>query len=256
MARKKKQSVLNSLVKILLTLTAIFIIAYYVSAYFNAAPHIKYTAFGIDIPPGYEIHGIDVSRYQHIINWKDVKKMQVKNIKIGFAFIKATEGIDKVDEQFSRNWLAAEEAEMPKGAYHFFIAGKNGGAQANNFIEIAKLKTGDLPPVIDIEQTNNVAPDKILQEISEWLIKVEKYYSVKPIIYTNIDFYNRYIKNVFYNYPVWIAHYLQPEKPGIETEWKFWQHNEKGRVDGIKTPVDFDIFAGDSTDFQQLLMQQ
>jgi lysozyme len=181
--------------------------------------------------------------------------MQVENIRIGFAFIKATEGVDKVDEQFSRNWLGAEEAGIPKGAYHFFIAGKSGKAQANNFIEIAKLKPGDLPPVLDVEQTNNISQDKLNHQIVDWLKQVESYYNIKPIIYTNIDFYNKYLREDFDDYPVWIAHYLQPDKPRIDHQWIFWQHSEKGRIDGIKTPVDFNVFAGDSTDFQNLLLQ-
>ena len=78
----------------------------------------------------YKIHGIDVSRYQRAINWKEVKDMEDGDVKIGFAFIKATEGIGNVDEQFRRNWLKAEEQNICKGAYHFFIAGKSGRKQA------------------------------------------------------------------------------------------------------------------------------
>ena len=76
---------------------------------------------------------------------------------------------------------------------------------------------------------------------------VEKQYGIKPVIYTNIDFYKNYLQNDFDDYPIWIAHYLQPEKPRIERKWSFWQHNESGRVNGIKTPVDFNVFSGDST---------
>lgn len=239
----------------LLAIVAIANVIYYVTKLFTPTPHIKYPSFGIDIPANYIIHGIDVSRYQRVINWEDVKQMQVNNIKIGFAFIKATEGIDKVDDQFHRNWLAAQEAGIPKGAYHFFITGESGKAQANNFIEIIKLKNGDLPPVLDIEQTNNVSAEKIYIEINEWLQTVENYYHVRPIIYTNIEFYNKYLKNTFDDYPVWIAHYLQFDKPRIDHQWIFWQHSEKGRVDGIKVPVDFNVFAGDSAGFQNLLIK-
>lgn len=230
-------------------------VIYYAIDYFAKPPHIKYPAFGIDIPADYLIHGIDVSRYQRTINWDDVKEMQVKNIKIGFAFIKATEGTDRVDERFESNWIAAEEAGITKGAYHFFIAGKDGKAQAKNFIQIAKLKKGDLPPVLDIEQTYNVPPEKFNSEIIEWLHLVEELYHVKPILYTNIDFYNKYLKDSFDNYPIWIAHYLQPDKPRIDHQWLFWQHSEKGRVNGIKVPVDFNVFCGDSTEFKNLLLQ-
>ncbi len=231
------------------------IVIYYATSLFTKAPHILYPAFGITIPQNYWLHGIDVSRYQKVINWGDVKEMQVENIKIGFAFIKATEGVDNVDPQFRRNWLKAEKENIPKGAYHYFIAGKGGNAQADNFIEIVKLKKGDLPPVLDIEATDGASASELKQRVKEWLLKVEEHYKVRPILYTNIYFYNKYLRGNFDAYPLWIAHYLQPDKPRIDIKWAFWQHSESGRVNGIRTAVDFNVFSGDSTQFKHLLIQ-
>ena len=255
MARKKKSSLSKYFFRIIFWIVFACIAAYYVVNYFTQSPDIFYPDFQIAIPSGYQIHGIDVSKYQSIINWKEVKDMNAQGIKIGFAFIKATEGVGNVDNQFRRNWLKAEEQNICKGAYHFFIAGKNGRRQAANFIEMVNLKKGDLPPVLDIEKTYGVSAIEIKKEITDWLGVVEKYYSVKHVIYTNIDFYNRYLQNDFDNYPVWIAHYLQPVKPRIDHKWAFWQHSESGRVNGIKAPVDFNVFSGDSADFKNFLIQ-
>ena len=231
------------------------IVIYYATSLFTKTPHILYPAFGITIPQNYWLHGIDVSRYQKVINWSDVKEMQVENIKIGFAFIKATEGVDNVDPQFRRNWLKAEKEKIPKGAYHYFIASKSGNAQADNFIEIVKLKKGDLPPVLDIEATGGTSASELKHKIKEWLQKVEEHYKVRPILYTNIYFYNKYLRGNFDAYPLWIAHYLQPDKPRIDIKWAFWQHSESGRVNGIRTAVDFNVFSGDSTQFKNMLIQ-
>ncbi len=38
-------------------------------------------------------------------------------------------------------------------------------------------------------------------------------------------------------------------------EWLFWQHNEEGRVNGILSKVDFNVFYGDSADFKKLLIE-
>jgi len=248
----RKHSTSRTLVIVFIVIVAIANIIYYLTSFFNRPPHIIYPEFGIEIPAGYSLHGIDVSRYQHSINWKDVKEMHVKNIKIGFVFIKATEGMDKVDAQFRRNWMDAEEENIPKGAYHYFIAGKSGTAQANNFIEIVKLKKGDLPPVLDIEETYGADISDMQKHLQEWLIKVEKEYKVRPIIYTNINFYNNFLREIFNTYPVWIAHYFQPDKPRLDRKWTFWQHSERGHVNGIKSMVDFNVFSGDSTAFQNL----
>ena len=254
MARRKKRSSSKYFFKIIFWLALSCLVIYYTVDYFVPSSDAFYPDFQIAIPRGYEIHGIDVSKYQSVINWKEVKNMNADGIEIGFAFIKATEGVGNVDNQFRRNWLKAEEQNICKGAYHFFIAGKNGRRQAANFIEIVNLKKGDLPPVIDIEKSFGVPSNEIKKEVIEWLNIVEKYYGVKPIIYTNIDFYNRYLQSSFDDYPIWIAHYLQPVKPRIDHKWAFWQHSESGRVNGINAPVDFNVFSGDSSDFKDLLI--
>ena len=149
MARKKKcKSFSNILFKIFFWLTLASVVVYYVVNYFVSPPNVFYPGFQITIPPGYVIHGIDVSRYQSIINWKNVKEMKEKNIRIGFVFIKATEGISKIDPQFRRNWLNAEEQNIPKGAYHFFIASRSGKKQAANFIQMVDYEKNGEEKVI------------------------------------------------------------------------------------------------------------
>ena len=254
MARKKKRSS-HSFFKIFLWLCLIIIALYYAVQFFNSPPSIFYPGFQIDIPPGYEIHGIDVSKYQNNINWKEVKNMEEKGIKIGFVFIKATEGTSIVDAQFGRNWIEADEQNIPKGAYHFFVSNRNAKKQADNFIQIVNLKKGDMPPVLDVEKSHGVSVADMQKGVKTWLNAVENHYGVKPVIYTNIDFYERYFADGFEDYPLWIAHYLQPDKPRIEKNWLFWQHSEKGRVNGITTPVDFNVFYGDSADFNNFLIQ-
>jgi lysozyme len=253
--RRKKRNAPAYFIKIISWLAFVSITSYYIVNHFIKSSDVFYPGFEINIPRGYQLHGIDVSKYQSVINWKAVKQMDVEGIKIGFVFIKATEGVSNVDNQFRRNWLKAEEQEIPKGAYHFFIAGKNGRRQAANFIQMVRLKKGDLPPVLDIEKAYGISVSQIKEEVDDWLNIVEKYYGVKPIIYTNIDFYMKYMQNDFGDYPVWIAHYLQPAKPRIDHKWMFWQHSESGRVNGINTPVDFNVFAGDSIAFKNFLIQ-
>ncbi len=215
---------------------------------------VRYKEFGIPLPANYQIHGIDVSRYQQLISWKSVKAMKVNEVQLGFAFIKATEGTRRIDPFFNRNWKKAKEAGITRGAYHFFIARKDGKTQAANFIKSVKLESGDLPPVLDVEQTFGV-PTKILQqEVKEWLDVMEEHYSVKPIIYTNADFYEHYLKDTFDDYPLWVAHYLRLHHPRIGREWTFWQHSERGRVNGILSHVDFNVFNGDSVAFKSILV--
>jgi len=222
---------------------------------YNRAKFVRYPEFGIAMPVEYPIHGIDVSRYQQMISWDAVKAMQVKNIKLGFAFIKATEGIGNTDPQFYRNWKKSKDAGLIRGAYHYFLTTKDARMQAQNFIKVVNLKPGDLPPVLDVEQTNGMSKELIKKEIKTWLDIVENNYHVKPIIYTYIDFYKQNLGDGFDDYPLWVAHYYQPRQPRIQRDWVFWQHNDNGRVNGILSPVDFNVYAGDSISFQQFLIK-
>ena len=213
-----------------------------------------YPEFGIEIPNDYLIHGIDVSRYQDIIAWEEVKAMNVRGIQMGFAFIKATEGIGNMDPQFKRNWRKAKSNDVVRGAYHFFIASKDGKTQAENFIKKVDLETGDLPPVLDIEQRLGVPKAQLQREIKRWLVTVEAYYGVKPVIYTNVDFYNQNLGSDFDGYPLWVAHYYQQQQPRIDRDWVFWQHSDQGNVNGITSKVDFNVFNGDSIEFRSFLV--
>lgn len=126
--------------------------------------------------------------------------------------------------------------------------------QAEKFIDVVELEPGDLPPVLDVEQLNGASAEQLRKEIKKWLDIVEFHYHVKPIIYTNVDFYNRNLGKAFDEYPLWLAHYYQPEKPRISRSWIFWQHSDQGRVNGIAGKVDFNVFNGDSTAFNELLI--
>lgn len=255
-ARQKKQIRRTAIAGIALAMLIAVGWQLYQRSNYRKAKFTRYPEFGIAIPESYAIHGIDVSKYQSMIAWEEVKAMKVKNIQLGFAFIKATEGIGNTDPQFKRNWKKANDNAVIRGAYHFFIASKDGRMQAENFIDKVRLEQGDMPPVLDVEQLNGVTSTQLRKEIKRWLDIVENHYRVKPIIYTNVDFYNRNLGTEFDSYPLWVAHYYQPEQPRINRGWIFWQHSDEGRVNGIISEVDFNVFNGDSTEFKNLLIKQ
>ena len=228
---------------------------YYINEYLSRPKFVRYPAFGIAIPANYAMHGIDVSRYQDNIDWEAVSSMQDKEVKIGFVFIKATEGLDRVDDKFRQNWFKAKQTSLSRGAYHFFISSKSGKAQAEKFIETVSLTKGDLPPVLDIESANGASVTDIQQRVKDWLAMIERHYKIKPIIYTNVDFYENFLDGQFDDYPLWVAHYYVRDKPAIKRNWTFWQHNEKGRVNGVDAYVDFNVFNGDSAGFRKMLLK-
>ncbi|MGY4384679.1 lysozyme [Pedobacter sp. UYP24] len=215
-----------------------------------------YSSFNISIPKGYVIHGIDVSYYQGKIDWQQVKGMKEDDVKIGFAFIKATEGLFNVDPYFQRNWREAPKAGVICGAYHYLLAKKSGDWQAKFFLQTVKFEKGDLPPVVDIEELNGVPASKMRVQLQAFLDHVESKTRVRPIIYTGLSFYKDYLQGHFDDYPLWIAHYYQAKlKVAKTTRWQFWQHSDKAKISGINHVVDFNAFNGDSLAFDRMLIR-
>jgi len=214
-----------------------------------------YHSFDIKIPKKYAIHGIDVSYYQGKIDWPKVKEMTEDDVKISFAFIKATEGLLLVDPYFKRNWREAPKAGLICGAYHFFRPKKSGKAQAKFFLQVANIEKGDLPPVVDIEALDGVSPSKMRLELSDFLTYVEMKTKVRPIIYTGLKFYKDHLAGEFDEHHLWIANYYQSELKLDKSLWKFWQHSDKAKINGIGHVVDFNAFNGDSTELVKMLVK-
>ena len=229
---------------------------YFVFSFFEYPLHYKeYKNFDIRIPGGFKVHGIDVSKWQSRVDWQRVKAMKVDDVKFSFVFIKATEGSWKSDTQFGANWQNAKKQGLVRGAYHFFLPNISPKAQALNFIRAVQLRTGDLPPVVDIEEEYGMTATQIRKNTKIFMDALEVHYGVKPILYTNRDFYklNFADEDEFKPYILWIAHYHVPELTmPDDSKWHFWQHSDQGHVNGINEKVDFNVFNGDSVALRRL----
>jgi lysozyme len=222
--------------------------------YFSKQP-VLYPNFGIEVPAGYTTHGIDVSHYQHDVDWDLVTKMVDRGQKISFAIVKATEGNNLLDDCFKTNWNELEHQPILRGAYLYLHANKNGKSQALYFISKVNLKKGDLPPIIDIEETKGMKAETIQKVVKDCADALEKEYDCKPIIYSNVDFYDKKLGSAFDPYPLWAAHYEQKQHPQIERDWIMWQHSSKGRVNGIDASVDFNVVNGSIFALQELCLR-
>ena len=196
---------------------------------------------------GFAVHGIDVSAYQGRIDWPEVARNRVR-----FAFIKASEGATLRDPRFARNWREARAAGVLRGAYHYFQPNRDGQVQANLFAKTVPLAPGDLPPVLDVEAANFHDVATLRREVARWLRLVEAHYGVRPILYSNHSFYQRYLAGHFDAYPLWLAHY-EVERPALPpSKWVFWQHSDEAYVPGIRGVVDFNVFQGSFEALQAL----
>ncbi|NLI64048.1 MAG: glycoside hydrolase family 25 protein [Bacteroidales bacterium] len=212
-------------------------------------------AYGVCIPKGDYLHGLDVSRHQGKINWDDLALISKEELPLDFVFIKATEGGDFKDENFQSNFNSAKKTGFIRGAYHYYIPLTPAKKQADFFIQNVPLESGDLPPVLDIEVINKKMTSGALQDsIKIWLSLIENHYQVTPILYTSYKFKSKHLSHAdFDKYPYWIAHYYI-DTVRYEGEWSFWQHTDVGIVPGIKELVDLNVFNGTKVQLEELLL--
>ena len=211
--------------------------------------------YGVCMPVGYSMHGIDVSHYQGDINWKMLKQTRQGKFPVEFIFMKATEGGDFSDDRFVANFDSAKVHGFIRGAYHFYNPKTDADKQADFFIRSVKLEPGDLPPVLDIEMKSKDMK-KLQEDLKIWLRKVENHYGVKPIIYASYKFKTKYLNDSIFNtYPYWIAHYYV-DSVRYQGEWKFWQHTDVGTLPGIDEKVDLNVFNGSFSELKNILIAE
>ncbi len=198
------------------------------------------------------IQGIDVSRWQRDINWERVKDAGTR-----FAFIKATEGGDHLDENFRENWTRAKAAGVPRGAYHFVYWCRPAKDQVRWFIRNVPKDPDALPPVLDVEWNNHsrcpkTDPATARGKMREILHAFQAHYGKKPIIYTDINFHEDVLEGTseFNDHPFWIrSTAARPETRYRQRPWEFWQFTTTGRVPGITGDVDRNAFYGSDKTF-------
>ncbi|MEY2421771.1 MAG: lysozyme [Acidimicrobiaceae bacterium] len=180
--------------------------------------------------------GVDVSVHQGHIDWN-----RVAGDGITFAYIKATEGGDFVDQRFAENWSGAQAAGIDRGAYHFFTFCRPGIEQADNFLRTVPKDASALLPAVDLEINGNCQsrPDRetVYRELNAFLNRVEASTGKATILYVGDDFQSRYPVRDNYRRPLWLLNFLR--RPS--ENWTIWQVDGWARVDGISGSVDLDV---------------
>jgi GH25 family lysozyme M1 (1,4-beta-N-acetylmuramidase) len=193
------------------------------------------------------VPGIDVSRWQGQMNWREVAAAGFR-----YAFIRATIGDAYTDPRFYANWDGAREAGLLVSAYHVIAPKVSGAAQMAAFFDVLDDRISDLPLVLDVEREDGVSATGITRCVKECLYEVEGRENRKPIIYTARWFWNRLVlpSPEWSAYDLWVASYTsEPLLPRDWQTWRFWQYSETGRVPGSGSrSTDLNWFAGSYDD--------
>ena len=207
-------------------------------------------------PSSNPVHGIDISTWQGRIDWPTAQANGVN-----FAFMKATEGGDRVDPAFATNWANAAAAGVPRGAYHFFYNCGPADQQARWFIDNVPRSAAALPPVLDMEWTprSPTCPGKrpaeqVRADARRFLTLVQSHYGRRPILYTTLDFFKENQMWTLTGVDFWLrSTSAHPSESYPGQHWTFWQYSGTGAVPGVAGKVDLNVFAGSRTDWARWL---
>jgi GH25 family lysozyme M1 (1,4-beta-N-acetylmuramidase) len=198
--------------------------------------------------------GIDVSHWQNEIDWPSVAAANKK-----FAFMKASEGRDFVDDRYTLNRARAKSAGILVGAYHYaqpHVTAGDAVVEADHFLATADIAAGDLPPVLDLEETNGLSDAEMVTWVRTYLERIYERTGVRAMIYTSPNFWANSVGGSTWfaanGYRLlWVAHWTTgaPTVPAADWAgfgWTFWQYTSNGSVPGIVGRVDLDRFSGAS----------
>lgn len=200
--------------------------------------------------------GIDVAKWNGIIDWTKVKKSGIE-----FAVLKVINKSKKTEESFVRNYAGATAQGLPVDVYNYLYTTTESSAITAAKAVVNTLAGRKVGKVwADVE-------DACLKNKGIQLIRIINTY--KAVIeaagyefgvYTGLSFYNSYIKpyREYIDCEFWIARYpstkdmniaampAASKKPSISHNLWGWQYSSRGKVPGINGYVDLDICYAES----------
>ncbi len=199
--------------------------------------------------------GVDVSRWQGVIDWPRLAAQGVK-----WAAMRASVGSYYTDRTFEYNFDQATAAGILPFAYHVV----NPNNPVKDQLTRYRLSLDGRKPVmtvIDAELSGSVS-NISLRRRYVWFFRDgrdDRDFGSQWIMYTNASFAETHLKNGYQgflwseNIPLWIASYgpndgTRPPTPPYPTlpyqwdKWLAWQYTDKGKLDGVgSTNIDLDL---------------
>lgn len=206
--------------------------------------------------------GIDVSSFQKDIDWTAVAKTGIDFaiLRCGFRGY-GSEGKLVEDTTFRTNIIGAKNAGIPTGFYFYTQAITTAEAveEAKFVIDILKEFNAKGPVILDVESASSTERIKDLtpEQRTDNIIAFCDYIAqagFEPMIYADVKFFTiRMQIERLEEYKKWYANYNGIEIDETTSKWSYnnpfifpyefimWQYTNKGRLEGIKGDVDFNV---------------
>ncbi len=203
------------------------------------------------------IPGIDVSKFQEEIDWKQVKQAGVEFAIIRVGFRGFNEGTLEVDPYFEQNIKGAIEAGIHVGVYFFSqaITIEEAKEEAEFVLEQIKDYKITYPVIIDTEYVTTYAAraNRLSRQLRTDIVKtfceLVKQSGYHPMIYSNTKWMVMGIDlEQLQEYDRWFAYY--GNNLNFPYHFDMLQYSDQGTIPGIKGDVDLNISFIDYSKFQ------
>ena len=197
------------------------------------------------------MNGIDIASYQTGID--------LSVVPCDFVIVKATEGVNYTNPDFSRAYTQAKEQNKLIGIYHY-VNGAGATAEADYYLSVVGDRVGDAILVLDWEQGGNRAFGNV-SYAKQWLDHVYSKTKVRPLIYMSKSVtYGYDWSAVAPNHGLWVAQYADTNptnyqnNPWTDTNgygaWSspvIFQYTSTGRLSGWSGNLDLNLAYMDAT---------
>lgn len=184
-----------------------------------------------------ETNGIDVSQWQGVINWHEVKT--------DFCIIRAGYGrlATQRDKSFDENYNGCKNNSIPCGAYWYSYALTPDEAvqEANACIEVIRGKKFEYPVYFDVEEQSQFALGKtaVSNIIRAFMDTLESAGYWAGLYMSSYYLENYTDDDIKVKYALWVADYSS-DSPDYDGTYGMWQKSATGSVSGIAGEVDLD----------------
>ena len=190
--------------------------------------------------------GIDVSKWQGVIDWEAAKEGGVR-----FAIIRCGYGSDfysQDDEMWYRNVSACEELGIPYGVYLYSHATTDGmiDSEVAHTLRLLEGHNPQLPVYLDIEENSQfLLGEAKLSKLADRYCSQILAAGYRTGLYSSTYYWNShfslYAKND--NYYHWVAQW-NPKGCSYGGRYEMWQYGIESGVPGIDGDVDMDLWYG------------
>ena len=215
----------------------------------------QYEGRYLKLEEGESIIGVDVSHWQHEIDWE-----QVKASGVDFAIIKLggrgyESGVLSLDRYAISNLDGAIAAGLDVGVYFFSQAITPEEAEEEAYFVVRNLEPYaehiTMPAVYDWEhvvdpdaRTANMRDPDVLTDFSLVFLQTIEAAGYTPMVYFNRTQSWKYLNlEELTDYDFWLAAYTQ--RMDFPYKIKMWQYTCEGRVPGITGDCDINIYFPD-----------